>query len=83
MRLTVKMEVKNKEMELVLEHTVRHYYQLQTFWSLLAFCVTEMIYVGPWPHTTLCVQLRQVNTNIENCYIFVAFLVASYCTPAP
>jgi len=34
-------------------------------------------------NVTLCVQLGQVNTNIENCYIIVAFFVESYCASAP
>jgi len=31
----------------------------------------------------LCVQLRQVNTHIENCYILVIFFVGSCYAPAP
>jgi len=34
-------------------------------------------------NVTLCVQLRQVNTNIENSYILAAFFVRHCCAPAP
>jgi len=34
-------------------------------------------------NVALCVQLKQVNANIENCYILVAFFVRSYYAPVP
>jgi len=50
--------------------------QLQKFWSLLAFCVVEVIYLGPRPfffNVMLCEHHRQLNANMGNCYVIVVF----------
>jgi len=74
--------LQSKQSELILDQNI-NYKRL----SLLAFCVTEMIYLGPRPYfltLRFAYNSWQVKTNIEeNCYILVAFFIGYYCAPAP